>query len=55
MICYRCRKKIADDAKFCPECGTATRLVGEAPTETIILPPDFGLKIHSVRKLRRFR
>lgn len=41
MICYHCRKKIADDAKFCPECGTATRLVGEAPTQTIVLPPDF--------------
>lgn len=41
MICYRCKKKIADDVKFCPECGMATKLVTEAPTETIILPPDF--------------
>ena len=40
MICYRCKKKIADDAKFCPECGMATKLVTEAPTETITLPPD---------------
>lgn len=40
MFCFHCGKKIPDDAKFCPECGTATKLVTDAPTETIILPPD---------------
>ena len=40
MICYHCRKKIPDGSKYCPECGAATKLVTDAPTETIILPPD---------------
>ncbi len=32
MFCLKCGKKIADDAKFCPECGAATELGEKAST-----------------------
>ncbi len=40
MICFHCGRKIPDDVKYCPECGTATKLVGAAPTETIKLDEE---------------
>ena len=44
MLCTRCRKEISEDARFCPECGTALSeegLAAESEVPLLTLKPKF--------------